>query len=87
MDTVHITSPIDSETLEGLTVGTRVLISGVIYTARDAAHQRLVHALDKGDRLPFDLDGHVRLFDDLSIPDTGSGYPPVDMGAYEFQGR
>ena len=37
--------------------------------------------------LPFDRDGHMRLVDDLSIPNTGSGYPPVDMGAYEFQGQ
>jgi len=55
----NITSPIDAETLERLTAGTRVLISGVIYTARDAAHQRLVQALDKGNRLPFDLNGQT----------------------------
>ncbi len=59
MDTVHITSPIDAETLKRLKVGTQVLISGVIYTARDAAHQRLTQALDKGDRLPFDLNGQT----------------------------
>jgi len=40
-------------------VGTRVLISGVIYTARDAAHYRLVQALDKGDKPPFDLNGQT----------------------------
>ena len=45
--------------MERLTAGTRVLISGVIYTARDAAHQRLVQALDKGNRLPFDLNGQT----------------------------
>ncbi|MBL7125394.1 MAG: Fe-S-containing hydro-lyase [Dehalococcoidales bacterium] len=52
---MNITSPIEAEVIEKLTVGTRVLISGVIYTARDAAHRRLVQALDKGDKLPFDL--------------------------------
>ncbi len=40
-------------------MGTQVLISGVIYTARDAAHQRLVQALDKDDRLSFDLNGQT----------------------------
>jgi len=45
--------------LEKLTVGTRVLISGVIYTARDAAHQRLVQTLDKVESLPFDLKGQT----------------------------
>jgi fumarate hydratase subunit beta len=52
---INIASPIDTEVIEELTAGTQVLISGVIYTARDAAHGRLIQALDKGDRLPFDL--------------------------------
>ena len=59
INNLYITSPIDAETIEKLTTGTRVLISGVIYTARDAAHQRLAQALDKGDRLPFDLNGQT----------------------------
>ena len=59
MNTMHIASPIDAEMLEKLTTGTRVLISGVVYTARDAAHQRLVQALDKGETLPFDLKGQT----------------------------
>ena len=59
MSKLHITSPIDTEIIENLTVGTRVLISGVIYAARDAAHRRLIQALDKGDKLPFDLDGQT----------------------------
>ena len=42
-----------------MTIGTRVLISGVIYAARDAAHQRLIQALDRGDRFPFDLRGQT----------------------------
>ena len=56
---INITSPIETEIIEKLTVGTRVTISGVIYTARDAAHQRLSQALDRGDRLPFDLKGQT----------------------------
>lgn len=43
----------------GLTTGARVLLSGVVYTARDAAHKRIVEALDKGLPLPFDLKGQV----------------------------
>lgn len=42
-----------------LPVGTRVLLSGVVYTARDAAHRRIVQALDQGDPPPFDLRGQV----------------------------
>ena len=57
MNSMHITSPIEAEIIAKLTVGTKVLISGVIYTARDAAHQRLIQTLDKGQKLPFDLAG------------------------------
>ena len=59
MNIMHITSPIDTEVIEKLTVGTQVLISGVIYVARDAAHHRLIQTLDKGEKLPFDLEGHT----------------------------
>jgi fumarate hydratase subunit beta len=56
---INITSPIEAKIIEKLTAGTRVLISGVIYTARDAAHQRLIQALDKEERLPFDIKGQT----------------------------
>lgn len=56
---INIASPIATEVIEKLTVGTRVLISGVIYSARDAAHYRLAQALDKGNRLPFDPIGQT----------------------------
>ena len=59
MDTINITSPIDAKTIEKLTVGTQVLISGVVYTARDTAHHRLIQALDKGERPPFSLKGQT----------------------------
>ena len=56
---MNIISPIKEEIIEKLTVGTRVTISGIIYTARDAAHHRLVQALDRGEKLPFDLKGQT----------------------------
>ena len=59
IENLHITSPISGETIEKLAVGTQVLISGVVYTARDAAHQRLIQALDKGEELPFDPQGQT----------------------------
>ena len=55
----NITSPTDAEIIEKLTAGTRVLISGIIYSARDAAHKRLTQALDKGEQLPFDPSGQT----------------------------
>jgi len=59
MDAIRITSPLDAKTVRELTVGTPVLISGVIYTARDAAHQRLIEALDNRERLPFPIKGQT----------------------------
>ncbi len=42
-----------------LVAGTKVLLSGVVFTGRDAAHRRMVKALDEGHPLPFDLKGQV----------------------------
>lgn len=58
-DVKRITAPFDDATARSLRAGDRVLISGVILAARDAAHKRLVETLDKGDALPVDLKGAV----------------------------
>jgi len=55
MATVNIKTPLDEVTIKKLKAGDQVFITGVIYTARDAAHKRLVEAIDKGEKLPFDL--------------------------------
>ena len=55
METLNINLPLDEETIKRLKAGDQVLITGVIYTARDAAHKRMVEALDRGERLPFDI--------------------------------
>ncbi|MFC1926338.1 Fe-S-containing hydro-lyase [Chloroflexota bacterium] len=54
-----VVSPLTAEVVQGLRVGEQVSISGVIYTARDAAHKRLIQALDRGESLPFDLKGQT----------------------------
>lgn len=59
MDALHITSPLEAEVISKLRIGTQVLISGVIYTARDAAHKRLVQAIDSGEELPFNIEGQT----------------------------
>ena len=56
---INITSPIKPEIIEKLRAGDRVLISGVLFTARDAAHQRLVQAIAGGDKLPFNIEGQT----------------------------
>ncbi len=54
-----IISPISDDVIENLKAGDQVLISGVIYVGRDAAHKRLMEALDRGDKLPFDIRGQT----------------------------
>jgi fumarate hydratase subunit beta len=55
----RITTPLSEETVAGLHTGDKVFISGVIYTARDTAHKRLITLLDQGKALPFNLTGQV----------------------------
>ena len=54
-----ITSPISDDVIQKLRAGDQVLISGTIYVGRDAAHKRIVEALDKGAELPFDVKGQT----------------------------
>lgn len=55
----RLTPPLSDDVVSSLHVGDRVLISGVIYTGRDAAHKRIVESISRGDTLPFDLKGQV----------------------------
>ncbi|MFX0548425.1 Fe-S-containing hydro-lyase [Hathewaya histolytica] len=50
-----ITTPLTQEKVKDLKAGDSVLISGIIYTARDAAHKRLVELLEEGKELPLDV--------------------------------
>lgn len=54
-----LTTPLTSEDLKDLKAGDDVYINGYIYTARDAAHARLVDLIEKGEELPFDPKGAV----------------------------
>lgn len=55
---VRLTLPVaDPDAVKLLRSGQRVLLSGTIYTARDAAHRRMVEALDRGEALPFPAEG------------------------------
>ena len=56
---LKVCSPFDQSTLNALRAGDRVLLSGVVYTARDAAHARLCAALAAGESLPADLKGQT----------------------------
>lgn len=56
---IYLTTPLNDETVKTLKVGDRVLLSGMIYTARDAAHKRLVETLARGEALPIPLEGQI----------------------------
>jgi fumarate hydratase subunit beta len=59
MEIRQITTPLTEKAIEALKSGERVLLSGYIYTARDAAHKRMFDALREGKALPIDIKGHV----------------------------
>ena len=56
---VKLTPPLTDQDVTGLEIGDRVLISGVLYTARDAAHKRLMDMLAAGQELPVNLAGQI----------------------------
>jgi len=59
---IRLTPPLSDADVERLRAGDQVLLSGVVYTARDAAHARLVDLIEKGEPLPFDLRGQIIYF-------------------------
>lgn len=54
-----ITLPLKKEDIETLHAGEFVQLTGVIYTARDAAHKKLCEMIEKNEKLPFDLRGET----------------------------
>jgi len=59
---IRIETPLTHEKLKSLNVGDNVLINGVIYTGRDAAHKKMVEALDRGEDLPFAMNDQIIYF-------------------------
>ena len=58
-EAIRLKTPLSHRDLERLKSGDRVLISGVVYTGRDAAHKRLFDLLKAGKDLPFDMEGQT----------------------------
>lgn len=56
---VRLKTPLSDSDIEKLRIGDKVLLSGIIYTGRDAAHKRLFELLKKGEKLPINLKGAV----------------------------
>ena len=61
-EAIRLEPPLSDVNVEKLNAGDEVLISGVIYTARDMAHKRLCEAIEAGRQLPFELAGAVIYF-------------------------
>jgi fumarate hydratase subunit beta len=67
----HMSTPLSDEDVSKLKAGDIVYLSGTIYTARDAAHKRLVDLIAEGKELPFDLQGSVIYFVGPTPPKPG----------------
>jgi fumarate hydratase subunit beta len=59
MEMKRISTPLGDGVIEELRAGDKVLLSGAIYTARDAAHKRFIDTLQAGGSLPFEIKGQV----------------------------
>ncbi len=68
---IKITTPLKDDVIKELKAGDRVLITGTIYTARDAAHKRLVELIDEGGELPFDIEGAIIYYVGPTPPKPG----------------
>ncbi len=55
----RLIAPLKDDDVVKLKIGDKVLLSGIVYTARDAAHKRLIELLDKNENPPFEIKGSV----------------------------
>ncbi len=69
--TYHLTAPLNEADVVQLKAGDIVYLTGVVYTARDAAHKKLIDLLDAGQPLPFDMSGAVIYFVGPTPPKPG----------------
>jgi len=56
---IELVPPLSDQDVERLRAGDRVFINGTIYSARDSAHKRLVELIERGESLPFPLQGQI----------------------------
>ena len=68
---VRLQTPLDNAAVEALRSGQRILLSGIVYTARDAAHKRMVATIEACDPLPFPLEGQAIYYVGPTLPRPG----------------
>lgn len=71
MALIYLTTPISAEQAQQIKAGDEVFLSGTIYTARDAAHKRMVEDLAAGKELQFDPEGAVIYYVGPTPPKPG----------------
>lgn len=74
----HIVEPFTREKFQGLAAGDTVLLTGTIYTARDAAHKRMIDMIKQKENLPFDLKNAVIYY--VGPTPEKPGYPIGSAG-------
>lgn len=70
---IELQIPLREAKLKKLEIGDEVLISGIIYTARDKAHQRLVETITRGEEIPVDLKDQVIFYAGPTPAKSGEG--------------
>jgi fumarate hydratase subunit beta len=70
-DLVHLTTPLSDDDVVRLKAGDRVRLFGLLLTGRDAAHKRLIEALDVGQPLPVDVRGQIIYYVGPTPPPPG----------------
>jgi fumarate hydratase subunit beta len=81
---IRLTTPLSRADVEALRAGDRVVLSGTVYTARDAAHARLIALLNEGRPLPFALEGQVIYYVGPTPPRPGQ---PIGSAGPTTSGR
>lgn len=69
---IRVETPLTDEAVEALKTGDRVLINGILYSARDAAHKRMVESIRKKEKLPFELSGQIIYYVGPTPPKPGT---------------
>lgn len=69
--TYYFTTPLSDEDVSQLNAGDIVYLNGIVYTARDAAHKKIVDLMAEGKELPFELQGAVIYFVGPTPPKPG----------------
>ena len=81
---IRLTTPLTAQAVASLRAGDRVLLSGTVYTARDAAHARLIALLNGGQPLPFAVEGQVIYYVGPTPPRPGE---PIGSAGPTTSGR